>query len=334
MNFDLHMPSLMETGSYQCTWSLINCSGIFSLSVKNARWHCNGELKITESGSLAVSKIELDLKHRDDMKIYIQDGGLIGHFLNNFGDVIFESMKSYILQVINKNAENFLNEQFKKLKIMLPNSIPPLDIFTFEARKLVKSSMYDPFRIPDYQYANNILLFEIKRTLVYGASTFYRTGNIKAILRNHTIQAIVNFGTDRIRGDSEWELGLLGVYTKFGKATFFVDYVNVAVNVTQPLDLTKKPKIADMNIQLGNLQLTMDTYGIVEYVLEFVVNLVVNWLRNQIVQLLGTQITSQVEEILSRVDLEEVISNQLSFTDEQLAWGSLMNPLHLKFKNH
>ncbi|XP_065206259.1 uncharacterized protein LOC135835767 isoform X2 [Planococcus citri] len=312
ISFDLYLPKLVETGRYLCCGHLFQRSGKFSLNIKNAHWHCHGALKITDSGRLAVSKIELDLKHRDEIKPYVEDAGLISILVNNFGDVIFESIKSYILSVINANIENYANEQLKHMKIMLPNSIPPIDTFTIEARKFVKKSLNDPYPISDFLYTSDVLLVEVSQIYINGISSFYRTGNINVSLENNNaLRVILNFGTGQLKGDCLWEIGILGLYSKYGSAFFDVDYVNVFLNVKQSLDLSKAPVITDMNVKVGNIQLILNGGSLFEYSVEFAVNLISNWLRNQIVKLFKTEIIVEVQEMVNKINMEDIIFKYL-----------------------
>lgn len=324
INFNLRTPKLLETGYYACT--LAPCSGNFIFSIVNALWYCSAELKITTSGNLALSKLELDMIHRDGMKIHIQNAGLIGIFVNSFGDLLFDGMKSFIMSAIDSNLKNYLNEQFKDLSITLPNSLPPLDTFAMEARKSMKNSKYDPYHIPSFQYSNNVLLIEMKNIYLQGITSLYRTGDMKTYMRNHTLHTIMNFGTTRLNGGCDWEI-ILPFYTKFGIASFEVDHINIFLKIEQSLDITKKPVINELDVNIGNVQLTLDGSSIVEYIAEFSVNLIANLLRNHIVKIFHTRIIKEIQDKLCNFNIEDVIFEHLSFNEELPTTDSLTESL-------
>lgn len=312
------MPKLEITGSYFYTWLFQNYSGDFNVTIVNALSDCNAKLEVTRLGELEVADIKMELSTRDKIHFNVQNAGMIGFVLNSLGEVIFDGIKPYIFKIINGNVLGNINEHLKKLKVMFPNSIPPLDLAIAEARKFVRNNDYDPYFLKDYEYATSIYSVDVTQIVVMGLSSFYRVGDIKVTMDNLTLFIETNIATETLEGMCNWEAGIAGIFTKSGMLSFTVDYIKVMILVGQPLDIRKKPKINDMNIKVGNIQLRMDGAGTLDYIAEFAVNVIPNILRYQIVQAAEMPIKRKIQEVLDNTDIEQAILEKLPYIDRQL----------------
>lgn len=65
----------------------------------------------------------------------------------------------------------------------------------------------------------------------------------------------MNVGTQEIRGSTHWEISAgKGVITRIGNAEFTLQHIRAAFVIDQPLDTRKKPKIQDLQLDMGNIQ--------------------------------------------------------------------------------
>lgn len=318
VHFGLRMPKLEITGDYFYKWLFQNYSGDFNVTIINALSDCNAQLEVTRFGELEVADIKMELSTRDKIHFNVQNAGMIGFVLNSLGEVIFDGIKPYIFKIINGNIRGNINEHLKKLKVMFPNSIPPIDLAIAEARKFVRNNEWDPYFAPDYQYATSIYSIDITHNVVMGLSSFYRVGNVKVLMDNLTLFIEANIATETLEGMCNWEAGIAGILTKSGMMSFTVEYIKVMILIGQPLDIRKKPKVTDINIKVGNVQLRMDGSGLPDYIAEFAVNVVPNILRYQIVQAAEMPIKRKIQEVLDNTDIEQAILEKLPIIDRQL----------------
>jgi hypothetical protein len=86
--------------------------------------------------------------------------------------------------------------------------------------------------------------------------------------------------------------------------------------VSQPLDTRKRPVLRDLDIKVGNIQVRMDGAGTLDYVIEFVVNVLPNLLRYQIVNAIEGPIKTRLQDIMDSIDVEEMIEEKLPQLDE------------------
>lgn len=312
------MPKLEISGSYFYSWMFQNHTGDFNVTIINAYSDCNARLEVTRLGELEVADIKMDLNTRDQIQFNVQNAGMVGFFINSLSELIFDSVKPYIFKIINGNIRGNINDHLRKFKVMFPNSIPPLDLAIAEARKFVRNNDFDPYFMPDYQYATSIYSVDITQIILVGLSSFYRIGDIKVSMNNLTLFIETNVATEVLEGNCNWEAGIAGIFTKSGTMSFTVDYVRVKMIVSQPLDIRKKPKVMELNVKVGNIQLRMDGAGTMDYIAEFGVNVVPNIVRYQIVQAAEMPMKRKVQEILDNTDIEQFIVEKLPMIDRQL----------------
>jgi hypothetical protein len=65
----------------------------------------------------------------------------------------------------------------------------------------------------------------------------------------------LEIGTQKLQGRTAWDISFVkGMITRSGRIRFTVDYLKVGFQITQPKDLSKRLKIDDLQIELGNIQ--------------------------------------------------------------------------------
>lgn len=90
----------------------------------------------------------------------------------------------------------------------------------------------------------------------------------------------------------------------------------VQVVVNQSMDTSLPPKLHDLQLELGNIQVRFDGAGTIDYFIEFGVNVIPNLLRYQIMDALENPIKMRIQEVLDNVNLEKMIHENLDQIDE------------------
>jgi hypothetical protein len=232
------------------------------------------------------------------------------------GTFLFDNIKPFILSEVNTNVRGDLNKHIRALPQRFPNSISPLDMALAEGRRQVREMGYDPYHLPDYNYTVGIFHVDLTHSWVSGISSFYRVGNVSVTMEENILYVGVHVGTQRLEGRTLWDLQLGGLLSRDGSASFTVEYIHTKTEISQPLDTRKKPILRILDIDVGNMQVRMDGAGTLDYVIEFVVNVLPNLLRYQIVNAVEGPIKSRVQEILDSIDLEEIIEQKLPELDK------------------
>lgn len=97
----------------------------------------------------------------------------------------------------------------------------------------------------------------LKNTIVTGLASFYRVGNVTIEMVNKTVHVGLHVGSQRVRGSCLWEIELANYLSRAGSTAFSVEYIQVDFKVGQSLDLRNRPKLEDLDLVVGNIQVTI-----------------------------------------------------------------------------
>lgn len=236
--------------------------------------------------------------------------------INSVGTFLFDSIKPFILREVNTNIRGDVNKHIRTLPQRFPNSISPLDMALAEGRRYVREMGYDPHRLPDYNYTAGIFRIDLTHSWVVGLSSFYRVGNVSVTMEDNILYVEVHVGTQKLEGRTLWEVNVGGMLSRAGSTSFAVEYIHVRTEVSQPLDTRKRPALTELDIKVGNIQVRMDGAGTLDYVIEFVVNVLPNLLRYQIVNAVEGPIKTRVQDMMDSIDVEEIIEQKLPDLDK------------------
>lgn len=75
---------------------------------------------------------------------------------------------------------------------------------------------------------------------------------------NHThFSSELHVGTQAIMGSTQWEISAgKGMITRAGDAQFTIQHIKAIFIVSQTLDTRNRPKINDLQFELGNIQVS------------------------------------------------------------------------------
>lgn len=99
--------------------------------------------------------------------------------------------------------------------------------------------------------------------------------------------------------------------TRSGQASFTLQHMKVSTKVEQSLDVRNSPKIKDLQMELGNIQVRCDGAGTLDYVIEFAINILPNLLRYQIMDAIENPVKTRIQEEMNKIDVERVIREKL-----------------------
>lgn len=149
--------------------------------------------------------------------------------MNSVGSFVFDSIKPFVLSESNKNIRSDINKEVKKLPMKFPNSISPLDGVICEVRKKIRSIGYDPYKVPDYNNTVGVVDVFLSNTWLYGISSFHRTREVSIEVSNKTVHFLIEVGTGRLKGTSNWEISFVaGIMSRFGTVDFTVEHIKVS----------------------------------------------------------------------------------------------------------
>lgn len=196
-------------------------------------------------------------------------GAVFQGFVNAAPNVVFDSIKPFMLKEAYEKIRNEIDTNIAKVtgNLTLPNSISPLDMGLAELRKLTRAKGFDPFKMPTYNHTVGVFALEMSNTWVAGLASFYRVGDIVLSIDNNTVTAGFQIGTQKLIGASQWQVSVVnGMITRIGHVQFTVQHIKATVEVSQPMDTRKQPKINDLQLELGNIQVSIaDTFLFIQF---------------------------------------------------------------------
>lgn len=116
-------------------------------------------------------------------------GNIFQSIINNAPNLVFDSMKPFMLQEAYKKIRDELDSKIKDLMgdYSLPNSISPLDMAIGEARRRVREMNFDPYFVRNHNHSVGIFTVQLLNTWISGVSSFYRVGDLALSLDNNTV---------------------------------------------------------------------------------------------------------------------------------------------------
>nr|XP_017105689.2 uncharacterized protein LOC108131351 [Drosophila bipectinata] len=311
INGGLQLDQMTVKGDYQLGSFFSKANGPFTVLLKNVYGEATALLAVDREGHLATDRIKIDITF-SSMTMDFQNLGFLGSVfqgvVNSAPNLVFDAMKPFMLQEADKQLrsemDKFIQQSMGDRK--LPNSITPLDSAIATARKMVREKGYDPYKLADMNRTMGVFSVQLSNTWISGLSSFYRVGNVTVAMANKTVALKLHLGTQQLTGAGQWEVGL-GLMTRVGHVQFTVQHLRALVGVSQSLDTTKRPQITDLQFDMGNIQVRCDGAGTLDYIMEFVVNVLPNLLRYQIMDAIENPVKQRIQEQFNNIDVEQAI---------------------------
>lgn len=316
-NAEINLDELLVKGDYTLSSLFTKASGPFTVTLKNVVIKGNATLGVERDGQIRTQNIIMDMGF-SDMSMDFQNLGFMGSIfqsiINGAPNVVFDSIKPFMLKDAYQKIRTEVDTNIAKIAgdFRFPNSITPLDMAVAELRKKVRDMGYDPFILKDYNHTVGLFSMKLQNTWISGASSFYRVGNIVVSMDNNTLQLQLQVGTQEIRGSTQWLISAgKGMITRTGDAEFSVQHIKATFVISQSLDTRKRPQINDLQFELGNIQVRSDGAGTMDYIIEFLINVIPNMLRYQIMDALENPAKAKIQEAMNQINVEQIIKEKV-----------------------
>ncbi|XP_045451070.1 uncharacterized protein LOC123659954 [Melitaea cinxia] len=330
----LAIDKLQARGNYTMSTWLNRVQGPFTVDITGIKISAKANLGVERDGKIRAQDIAIDISF-NTIAMNFENAGFFGGMLqgvvNSIGTFLFDSIKPYILKEAYTKARDEINKKLDEIAgdMQFPNSISPLDMVIADVRKKVRDMEMDPYKVKAYNTTASVFTVSLTETWVTGISSFQRVGNITLKLENNTVIADFEIGTQKLEGTTQWEVAAIsGLISRAGRASFSVEYISGRIVLAQPLDTRKKPVFRDLDLDIGNIQVRFDGAGTLDYVIEFAVNILPNLLRYQIMDALEGPIREKVQQELNKLNVEEIIKQELPKVDEMQESGFKLSALH------
>lgn len=228
----LKLTNLTVLGNYTMRTWISKAKGPFTVKLGDVYATAIAELEVQRGGYLEVQDMDMDITCKDismDFKGLGFFASVFQGLINSIGNFLFDSIKPLILKEVNTNLRNSVNEELGKLNQTFPNSISPFDQLVADVRNRIRNAKLDPYQVADYNNSVGIFDVQMSQTWLYGLSSIHRSGDIIFEIKNKTVHALLEVGTQRMKGTSNWQISLVaGIMGRSGTVSFTVEYLKVS----------------------------------------------------------------------------------------------------------
>jgi hypothetical protein len=315
----LTIKSLLVRGNYTLSSMFFSSHGPFTVKLTDVYVRAIAKLEVVRNGQLEAQDMNMDITFKGIAMDFKNLGFFASMFqgvVNSVGTFLFDSIKPFILREMNTNVRKDVNQQVRKIPQKFPNSISPFDQLIVDIRHRIRAKNLDPYKVNDYNTTVGVFDIFMSHTWLYGLSSVHRFGDIILQIKNNSVSASLEVGTQRMEGTSNWEVSFIaGLMSRAGTVSFSVDYLRVQVILSQTMDTRNSPKLEDIQLELGNIQVRFDGAGTVDYAIEFAINVLPNLLRYQIMDALENPVKQKIQAELNNVNVERLIKENADKID-------------------
>ncbi|CAL4164437.1 unnamed protein product, partial [Meganyctiphanes norvegica] len=310
------VPFINIIGDYSWPGYFCTSEGTTNITLKGIEVTVEAELDISSVGVLQVGKIEIDMEYADN-GLHLDFVGLCGMHSTMvgaadifFGSVIQPIITGQLASRIKDRANGILEKRLAEKTF--PNSISPIDYMVAKLRGDFRAKL-DPLKagVKEIDLASGVTV-KLSDMQVTGLSTIHRTQEISMKMVDNRLYFTVQIGTNQIVASADWSLSAALLPAIGGHFDAEVESLDITVEAQQDANIAHPPILRKLDINLGNIAVRSKGEGTMDYVLEAVVNILPNALRNIIMDVLEkNRIPVRVQERLSQLDVERLVKQKL-----------------------
>ncbi|KAF0306804.1 hypothetical protein FJT64_021768 [Amphibalanus amphitrite] len=315
--YEIFFKSLTALGKYKLYYFWSNYNGDFNITLEDIKAEGKGILEVSTNGTVQLNDVTTDVGFGDIDVVFHNLGGLgyiIQGAVNMMGTFLFDAIKPLTLDKVNEALAKNVNEQLRALneEILFSDSIPVLDVAVLQVRKMIRDEGYDPLELPSVERSNSMgVQITLTEGSLTGLSTVHRTGEISVGMQEYTAKTTVALGTQRITGRYHWRVSAFGFLERNGFIRFSVDSLKLRARLAQPLNLSQKPRIEDLDIDLGTLTLRSEGAGSLDYAFELGVNSFPNLFKNIVIDAIERPLMWVIGSQLQELDMEQLVLDNI-----------------------
>ena len=108
---------------------------------------------------------------------------------------------------------------------------------------------------------------ELSHGVLTGLSNLKRSGDVALGVLDQTAKATLALGTERVTGKYRWTVRGFNLLERSGFVKFSVDSLKLRARLAQVLTLRERPRIEDLDVDLGKLTFRAEGLGSMDYAL-------------------------------------------------------------------
>lgn len=247
--------------------------------------------------------------------------------LSTFVDAAGLAVVGAILPFIQARIdERLTTEVNKKLKdsprFPALRNISPADLLVLKSREYVRKN-FEPHKVQNMiNFDSDYFTLSVGPVTLRGLSNFARVGDISLGMVNKTMVVKVRFVTGRVGGEGQFLLNLgkvPQVAANQRRANISIDRLQFEATLHQSLDMTQKPRLEELNLEMSPVHVQLDNNGQFNYLIEQLIYRLPDYLRYYLIDVLAEPIKKKIQkDILDEVNVEEMMAKNLPLLDKLL----------------
>ncbi|XP_073994698.1 uncharacterized protein isoform X1 [Rhodnius prolixus] len=314
------MKQLTIIGNYSIRSWFTRASGPFNVTLLDVETSGAAELQKSENGILQATESEMDMTFRDaivDFKNLGMVGSLLQGVLATAAPVLFEAIKPGVLSQINTQIREDLNAKLEKIgnRLAVSGSRPPLDAAEQEARAYLLENGYDPYRLKDFSIKQSVFTVNITEFVLKGLSNFQRVGEVVLAMDEGMIQIGIHVAALDLEGRCKWGIGIGKNFRRGGFTNFTIEHIQIRAFVNQSIDVNTKPKLDNLDINVGKIKLNMEGAGRFDIIVEVMVNSLPDLIRHILVDTIEEPLKYKIQQLLNKIEPHQILEKTLPELD-------------------
>ncbi|XP_043238154.1 uncharacterized protein LOC122389814 [Amphibalanus amphitrite] len=272
--YELQFPALSTLGQYVLDYYWRAWEGDFTISMYDVTARGRGLLDVCGNGTVRLnsghSHVEVTYARiHADLGSPLLVEGAVQTAVGALGPYLFDVIKPSTLDRVNGYLQRHCQPHVKELdeERMLTGSFAMVDSAVLEARKRVRQAGYDPLPLPDISQASSGVEVELSHGVLTGLSNLKRSGDVALGVLDQTAKATLALGTERVTGKYRWTVRGFNLLERSGFVKFSVDSLKLRARLAQVLTLRERPRIDDLDVDLGKLTFRAEGLGSMDYAL-------------------------------------------------------------------
>lgn len=243
--------------------------------------------------------------------------------VNAAGIAVIGTILPFIQALIDERLTAEVNKQLADSpKLPALRDVSAVDLAIFKGRDYV-AKRYEPYTVPNVvDFDSPYFSLRVGPVTLAGLSNFARVGDISCGMAKRTLVMKVRMVTGRVRGSGQFyfDFGKMPqIPARRGRANFTVDRLQFEATVHQPMDLAQKPRLDDLQLEVGPVRVKLDQLGSFDYFVELAIRRLPDYLRYYLVDLLEEPIKRRIQkDILDEVNVTEVFSSNIPLLEKVL----------------
>lgn len=304
-------------GGYKWPGPFSNSEGDANITMREIEMTLDLFFGISDVGLLSVEP-KMDLEYKD-LKLDFTGLTYAHSFAVSAAETLFSTIEPIIFGKVESKVKALIDQRIEERlqNLTFPDSISPVDFALVKLRMDLKEKM-EPLKLDDQEmHLTWGVTVQVQNIELAGLTTLHRTHEVSAQFIDSVVYVTIQLGTQTLKGGADWSLSASLLPAVGGHLSLEIESLAVTVEAQQPANIRSPPTLRKIDIKLGNLAVRSDGDGTFDYLVEVLMNVLPNFLRNQIMDKVEPVIHQRVQKEFNKFDVYRMVMDKLAERERQ-----------------